>query len=170
VLKILSLVESLEYWDRVVDIFYESSYKKEFNSEIEKNDFLYKYLGIYKDKYPDLFLVAVKNEEVLGYICGVHDSKLETSLYDLLPHYSLFEDLYAKYPAHLHINLSSKSRGLGVGSILIEAFEELSSSGGIHLITGPKARNRSFYLKNNYSFECIREFKGLELLFMGKTL
>lgn len=169
-LKITSLAESQDSWDMVVEIFFESSSKKVFKSDTEKNDFLYKYLGFYKDKYPNIFLVALMDDKVLGYICGARDSKFENELYDFLPHYSLFEDLYEKFPAHLHINLSQNSRGLGVGSKLIEAFEEIVSTSGVHLITGPKARNRSFYLKNNYTFECLREFRGLELLFMGKTL
>ncbi len=168
-LEINSILNSPKSWSSIVEIFFESSAKKTFVDDKQKRDFLFKYLGFYKENYPEYFFIASDGDHILGYICGSPHSLTDKDLYQLLPHYSLFEDLYLKFPAHLHINLSSHCRGLGVGSKLLAFFEDKCSA-GVHLITGPKARNRSFYLKNNYTYESTREFNGLELHFMGKTL
>lgn len=155
--------------EEVNRIFFESSARKTFDNEAQRDNFRYKYLDYYKETNSELFLISLRGEDVLGYICGSRNSKKELKLYELLPHYSLFEDLFEQFPAHLHINLCDSSRGLGIGSKLIEEFEALVST-GIHLLTSPKARNRSFYLKNNYLNEYSRSFNNHELLFMGKVL
>jgi hypothetical protein len=87
-------------------------------------------------------------------------------------YFDLFKDEYLKYPAHLHINLSESSRGLGLGSILIKEFETKVSatSCGVHLITSPTARNRGFYLKNEYLHEIVKTYNKSEILLMGKEL
>ena len=157
-----------ETWDDVLEIFLDSSTQKTFADQKEKNDFIYKYLSFYKENHAEYFLVAKRLDEVIGYICGAKDSKSQTKLFELLPHYELFREEYIKYPAHLHINLSPKARGAGVGSRLINEFEKAVAC-STHLITTPSARNRKFYTKNFYTTEIIRTFSGSELLFMGKA-
>jgi GNAT superfamily N-acetyltransferase len=166
--QIFSLSEAPDLWQNIIPIFFESSARSEFESVEAKNDFLYKYLGYYRENYPDYFLVGVLEKEVMGYICGSPDSSKDLVLFDILPHYGLFKDLYSTYPAHLHINLSENSRGKGIGSKLIRQFENLCQS-PTHLITSPSARNRSFYLKNDYSFESVRSYSNTDILFMGKS-
>lgn len=156
-------------WSSVLEIFFEASPRKNFDNQAQKDSFSYKYLTYYKDKYPDIFLVCRDEKKILGYICGSPDSINDEVLYKLLAHYQVFEDLYSRFPAHLHINLSSESRGLGVGSKLVENFESIVKS-NIHIITGPSARNKSFYLKNEFNFESIKPFQDQELLFMGKLI
>jgi GNAT superfamily N-acetyltransferase len=156
----------------VENIFYSSSTKSSFRSDDERTKFKYKYLDYYIENYPDIFIVAVRDESVVGYICGSPDSSKDIFLGESLSHYNLFRDEYLKYPAHLHINLCQSSRGLGLGSILIKEFENLVSltSSGVHLLTSPIARNRSFYLKNHYNFEITKSFNNSEILLMGKLL
>lgn len=154
-------------------IFFETSTVKKFESVDAKEKFHQKYLGIYQQKHTQHFICALEAEEVIGYICGALDSINEKELYVSLVHFKVFEDLYAKYPAHLHINMSPKASGKGVGSKLIEKYEQhlqKSDIRGVHLITSPDARNVHFYQKNHYSFTCERSFEGHPLLFMGKNL
>ena len=168
-MNIISLNTSPTLWDEVVNIFFESSSVKEFTDEKSKEEFLYKYLGYYKENYPEFFLVATFENKVLGYICGSPNSLDDSELLGLLPHFGVFKDLYDDFPAHLHINLARASRGMGVGSKLVQRFESICR-GGVHLITSPTARNKSFYLKNGYNFNDIRVFSGSDLLFMGKSI
>jgi GNAT superfamily N-acetyltransferase len=155
--------------EQIIEIFLESSTVKAFSSQEAMDNFIYKYLGYYMDKYPSWILVALNGNNVLGYICGLPDSKLQQELYEKLDHYELFDDLYPEFPAHLHINLSDDARGKGIGSRLINNFSGLlkqSSIKGVHIITSPVARNVGFYKKNEFDKLIERDNK----LFMGKTL
>ena len=159
---------------QVKDIFFESSTRKNFKSEVEKNDFLYIYLNYYKEYYSEYFLVVKDDDDdkIIGYICGSPNSNNDKLLFEKLSHYRVFEDLYIQYPAHLHINLHPSTTGKGIGSILLAEFESLFTGQniGIHLLTSPKAMNRTFYLKNSYKNEYVRLHNEHELLFMGKLI
>lgn len=121
----------------------------------------------YTDREPDSSLVAVENSEVIGYLLGCLDSTqapsprsamtrqiLRRQLFfrpgtarflwravgDTLrhPHVPSGELRDARWPAHLHIDLTGAARGRGVGRSLMEAW--LShlrerASPGCHLVT-----------------------------------
>ena len=166
-MKVYSISSRPEFWDDILVIFFETSNKTNFSCDKVKEEFIYKYLGYYKEKHPDLFLIATINDKVVGYICGSSDSKSDIELYSLLSHYKLFSDYFVLFPAHLHINISKSAQGLGLGSLLLKEFE-LKCKKPVHLITSPDALNRKFYRKNNYLFESIRTHQKHDLLFMGK--
>lgn len=160
----------LENKTEVDAIFFESSDKKEFKDQEERSLFYQKYLGFYLDRYPELALVA-KSESVLGYTVGALDS-MDLELQRLQPHLNLFQEYFDKFPAHLHINCHAMSRGMGIGSLLIETLEELLIKQGVigyHIMTAPNAKSRDFYRKLGLNFEVVKEFKGSQILFMGKT-
>jgi ribosomal protein S18 acetylase RimI-like enzyme len=156
----------------ISNIFFESSFMTSFKNDKERDEFEFKYLGYYMETYPEFFLVGILDQKVIGYICGSPNSLKDEFLFNSLFYFNLFKDEYLKYPAHLHINLSSDSRGMGLGSILIEEFEKRISqiAVGVHLITSPVARNRNFYLKNGYSYEVTETYKTSSILLMGKDL
>jgi ribosomal protein S18 acetylase RimI-like enzyme len=152
------------------EIFFESSARKEFKDEDEKEKFYRKYLGLYLEISPELALVA-KSDKVLGYILGQENSDGKVRV--LQPHLDVFKDLFDCFPAHLHINLHRDSRGLGIGSKLLIEFENLLINKGIkgvHLMTSPSSRNSSFYRRSGYHFEETRDYAGNGILFMGKSL
>ena len=168
---ITDLSEHPEYFEPVMEIFFESSTKKEFASVEERVRFLVKYLGVYVQSYPELVLVAVKDDKILGYCCGMPHTPPE--LYELLPHLEVFEDTYETYPAHLHINCHADARGMGIGTKLMAEFEDTMQSQGVtglHVITSPEAKNVHFYEKLHYDFQLERNFQGSRLLLLGKTL
>lgn len=151
------------------EIFFESSMKKSFLNEDEKNFFYQKYLGFYVEKLPSWIYVAF-DKKVLGYIVSSPASHDE-ELYSLQPHLKLFENLFDDYPAHLHINCHVETRGQGVGGQLIHAIFDkmkLNRVKGIHIMTVPQSENRNFYRKNDFLFETQSLFNGTPLLFMGK--
>lgn len=156
---------------QVREIFFESSARKEFKDEAEKEAFFEKYLGFYLRTYPELAWVAI-GEKVLGYLVAAPQS-LDPELLSLQPHMKTFEKLFNDYPAHLHINCHHESRGLGVGAQLIETLVEKlkqQSISGLHIMTGPGSANRSFYKKLGFDFESQLDFSGSPILFMGKRL
>lgn len=162
-----------EDYGSVMKIFYETSSVKKFVSEDARRNFEFKYLGWYLAQQSRFAFVACEGNEILGYILGCADTQGSNDLLSLNPMLINFSDLYSQYPAHLHINLTERSRGLGIGSKLLETLESnliTAQVRGVHLITSPDASNRFFYQKNGYRFEQIRTFNGCDLLFMGKTL
>ncbi len=158
-----------KYTNQVVDIFFETSVKKTFLTTKEKEGFLYRYLKYYFENYPNWFFLALENNDVLGYICCCPDSQADKDLPKLVEHYDLFQEQFSQFPAHLHINLSPHFQGKGIGGQLIKALEEKLQAEqitGLHLITGVDALNKSFYLKNRFQFQLVKEGK----LFMAKEL
>lgn len=169
---IRSYLDHSDAGPQLMDIFLESSVKKEFKDEEERAAFYYKYVGFYLEYYPELCLLALKNGKLLGYILGATKSQ-DSKLYSLQPHLKKFQEFFQDYPAHLHINCSADSRGQGVGSKLIKAFEEkLQKLGvsGLHIMTGGTSRNRSFYQRLGFDFETEIMFQGSPILMMGKKL
>lgn len=160
-------------FDEVEDIqqiFFESSTKTHFASLTEKEQFMYKYLGLYVEMYPEFFFVAEVDHELVGYICGAPET-LTPFFLSKQPHLGQFSSEYLHFPAHLHINLSEGARGNGLGGKLVEKFcSELNkiNISGVHIITSPKARNTHFYKRLGFSF--VKENSSNSLLFMGKKL
>ena len=158
--------------DFVNQIFFESSTISHFKNVKEREEFQYKYLDYYKIYFPRFFFVLC-DDKPLGYVCGVPEILKVKKLFELSPHLHAFKDLYKKFPAHLHINMSAESRGKGYGQLLIREFVnaiEQSGYEGVHIITNPTAKNVSFYEKCGFDFRQKSEYKESPLLFMGKHL
>lgn len=160
-----------KYLSEVKEIFFESSTRKEFKDQNEKDSFFYKYVGYYLKHFPELAFVAVENK-VLGYIVASplsHESELDS----IQPHLKIFAKEFTEFPAHLHINCHYESRGKGVGVQLVEALEKTlvqRKIRGLHIVTGADARNAHFYKKLGFLHESMEDFQGSRLLLMGKRL
>ena len=160
---------SKEFYQDVVEIFWLTSAKKNFESDQEKINFQHKYLDDYLTHKEKVCLVYTQNQKAIGYIIGVLSyTELEINQHALLKH---FKNELKDYPTELHINFHPNFQGGGKGSQLIQAFEDKAftkNSKGIFLLTGAQARNVHFYLKNDYLIICEKEINGLNILFMGK--
>ena len=157
---------------QVREIFFESSTRKEFKDQAERDAFFEKYVGFYLAHYPELAWVGMLGEKVLGYIVAAPTST-DPELDKIQPHLKAFEALFKDYPAHLHINCHHESRGMGLGSQLVRALEgklRAEKISGLHIMTGPDSLNRSFYKKLGFDFESELPFRGTPILFMGKRL
>ncbi|HKK47806.1 MAG TPA: GNAT family N-acetyltransferase [Alkalispirochaeta sp.] len=162
-------------------VFWETANTAEFASPVEEHAFQWRYFGYYAAHAPQFFLVAHAPNpplQVLGYICGVADTRSHRELYHVAAHVPVFDDLYEAYPAHLHINLTAESRGMGLGGRLVaELSAAVAAHGapGIHLVTSAGARNVSFYRRNGFVEEVQRPLasgggQAEPLLFLGKRL
>jgi len=154
------------------EIFYESSTKKKFESESQKQDFFEKYLGFYLKNDPTLCFYAENAGVTIGYCVGM----LQTAgaeLFEKQPHLRIFQDHYVKFPTHLHMNCDYRYRGQGLGSKLLLAFEQEIAGrniSGLHIMTSSDSPNVSFYQKAGFAFRDEREWFGSRILFMGKKL
>lgn len=172
-------------------VFWETANTSQFESPAERSAFQWRYFGYYALHAPEFFFVAVAEGAeptseptfdstsepiVLGYICGVADTRSHAELYRVAAHVPIFDDLYGSYPAHLHINLTAASRGLGLGGRLVETLSSAvaaAGAGGIHLVTSPGARNVSFYRRQGFVDAVERTLptggeQDVPLLFLGR--
>lgn len=153
------------------EIYFESSSRKDFRDEADKEAFFDKYLGYYLDHYPEYVWVA-REDRILGYMIGApvsHDS----DLYLIQPHLQVFETHFKNFPAHLHVNFHPMARGKGLGSKLFSELEKQFQGmkiRGVHIMTGPDSRNKNFYQRLGFNFEVTLDFKGTPILLMGKSL
>lgn len=154
----------------VEEIFFLTAAIEEFSSSASREAFKFKYLGYYLDNFPHLTLVAKKEGIVLGYCLGSDETS--EAFYQYQPHLQLFSEFFEDFPAHLHINLHPKAQGLGIGQLLMGRWQALIKQNplirGLHIMTGPEARNRRFYQRLGFLTEHVRVFKGHSILFMGK--
>ena len=153
------------------EIYFESSAKKDFKDEKEKENFYWKYLGFYLEHFPEYVWIA-KGERILGYVVGAPRSDLP-ELLKIQPHLEIFRPLFKVYPSHLHINLHSDARGQGLGSRLLTELEvqlQRLDITGLHIMTGVESRNKNFYTRLGFDFQKTLEFSGHPILFMGKEL
>ncbi|MCR9203133.1 MAG: GNAT family N-acetyltransferase [Halobacteriovoraceae bacterium] len=154
----------------VKEVFFESSSVINFSSNEEKELFYQKWLGEYIDQFGEYFFVATEGNTFLGYIIGCPDSLGHPELKQ--PLVGLEED-YLSFPAHLHINCHHRSRGKGIGGILLKALENQCRARGLkglHLITKKGEKNVGFYLKNGYGEIRSKTVNDVELLLLGKNL
>lgn len=152
-------------------IFFESSTKKTFIDDADKEAFFQKYLGFYLKHYPELAMVAELGK-ILGYVVAAPHSN-DPELNVLQPHMKIFHSYAVNYPAHLHINCHHESRGMGVGrNLVLQIMQELKALNiiGIHIMTGPDSANQSFYKKLGFDFQVGIDFQGSPILFMGRSL
>ena len=166
----------LDLSDKEVDIvngiFFETSARTHFSSKKDKEEFQYKYLDYYKIYYPQYFFVFCDPDPV-GYICGIPNTLKEKKLFELNLYLHAFRTKYKKFPAHLHINFTAETRGKGLGGELIDYYAEILREEGVvglHIITNPKAKNVQFYEKHGFHEKEQKTYKGVDLLFMGKSL
>ena len=159
-------LEEIEY------IFFVSSSKKEFSSPEHKASFYKRWCGDFQTLYPHEFFLAMVDRRVLGYLSGCSNSSKALSEISV-PGYEVFQDLFNKFPAHLHINFHPDARGKGLGSVLVNHYKEVlraQKNPGLHLITSPTAQNVSFYERLGFTHTETRDFNGSPLHFMGCIL
>lgn len=161
-----------KYLAEVTEIFFESSTKKSFRDEEDKKNFFQKYLGFYLEHYPELALVFLKDNHVMGYVVASPVSEGK-ELDALQPHMHVFKDHFKIYPSHLHINAHHEARGMGVGSELMKEVEKRlkqQNISGLHIMTGVDSPNQNFYKRLGFSFSVTLPFMGNPILLMGKRL
>ncbi len=170
----LELEGSTSQQRQVDSIFFETAGTKVFADDTQKNKFYERWIGRYLSHDPQWFYVLVSDDgSVAGYLAGCIDNPAETQRFADLPYYASNADLMARYPAHLHVNLSEPYRGKGLGSKLIDAFASdarAAGAPGVHVVTGSTMRNVSFYLRNGFQKVGETIFNEHPVLFLGREL
>jgi GNAT superfamily N-acetyltransferase len=172
-LEILSYIPNKnKRLDDLRDIFFKTT-KAELNSEEERQNLFDKYAAPYIENWPDYVFFACDEASgrTMGYLTGCEDSKKAIEVLSTKQKsYTLFSDLYLRFPAHLHVDIHPDFQGKGVGTFLLQEFViEMKKKGlrGLHILTAPGDSSVQFYLRNKFKFQVVRSFNGREILFMG---
>lgn len=156
------------------EIFFESSERKSFNSDSDRESFWNKWVQYYFDEFPEEIFLATHSLEIVGYLTGCRFSnEAQLQISENIPYFSLFSNYFDHYPAHLHVNVKAQFRGHGIGEFLISSYCQYLSENsvvGVHLLTSPGARNVNFYRRCGFDFEAELPWKSTKLLFMGKKI
>ena len=172
IVTLSTIADSSSVKRQIEEIFFEASSRKEFDSEERRQSFYKRWCKDYQDYYSDEFFLLMEGNKLLGYLSGCSNSHESLTKLEV-PGLSVFADLFNDFPAHLHINFHHDARGSGLGSILVNHYIEWLRSRhckGLHLVTGRESKNRVFYERLGFNHHDEREFKGMQLFFMGKIL
>ena len=159
----------------IQDIFFASAAPANVSKDPGKNQlFFAKWTDYYLNGPPAQTLLAWQENRLVGYLMAATNSAAAIPYFQSrVPYYTLFADLFADYPAHLHMNTAPQARGLGVGTQLIDELVRRlrqAKSKGVHLVTSPDQRNVNFYRKNGFTREVTRSWKDHQLLFMARPM
>lgn len=181
----------------IIDICFET--RGDYLTEL-KDPYLFslKWAQCYLRYYPDYCFVAEEDGDVIGYILSTpntleqekqfvenilpeiksivsRNDPFYTELADFKSDKEMTGNIVAEYPAHLHINLTSRCQHKGIGSKLMVAMEENLKCNGINKIhlgvmaDNPNAVN--FYKKHGYKTVKEHDFgEGNIGLFMVKSI
>lgn len=154
-------------------IFWESAATQDFASEAERSVYRALWFGRYLDHAADVFFVALGPR-------GTLEGYLAASPVSLAPplagpdYYRLFPaKLLRQYPAHLHVNVRSESRGRGIGAALVDAFAgHCAALGlpGLHAITQANTRAADFFARCALQAMARADWNGRPLVFMGQLI
>lgn len=146
-------------------IFFASSLRQSFPDDAARAGFFAAWTGWYLQEAPHDVLLwrDAESGDWAGYLTGCRDSAGAAPLFETIPLYHLFADLFGRFPAHLHVNVDETRRRRGVGAALAARFAADCRT-GVHIVTGALAHNRAFYRRCGFAFEVERS----GLLLMGK--
>lgn len=163
---------------QVREIFFETSARKLFRDQAEKDRFFFNWMDFYIKNYPAQLLLAVESTpqlevapKVMGYLTGCNDSRAAAvTLNTRIRSFPIFEDLFKDFPAHFHINFDPAYQGQGIGSALVNQYKALLAGidcSGVHIVTAADSRNVTFYFRNGFTEQWERDYLGSRLKFMG---
>jgi GNAT superfamily N-acetyltransferase len=142
---------------------------------VAREGFRAQWFGQYLHHDPGLVFVAINaHGAVGGYLVGTFASLATSPRFAALPYATTFAAAVARYPAHLHLNLTASWRGRGVGRLLIAAFvAQVRAAGlpGCHVVTGAASRNVSFYTREGFQeIDRSSNGRGKTVLFLGRDV
>jgi GNAT superfamily N-acetyltransferase len=139
----------------IEDIFFQSSAKRDFCTEKERQSFREKWLGRYILKHRDSFFVAFDDAgRAIGYLAGCLENPTTLYHFNDIGYLSFIDDICQIYPGHFHVNVAEQCRNHGLGVVLVEQFANWArfrAVPGIHLVTSSTSRSVPFYRRSGFS-------------------
>jgi GNAT superfamily N-acetyltransferase len=162
------------YLSDIDNIFFESSAKRDFRNEEEKQSFREASLGRYVVRHRDSFFVALDDAgRAVGYLAGCLENPAKLDHFKDIAYFRYIDDICQNYPAHFHVNIAGQYRNRGLGTTLVKRFAEwatLHSVEGIQVVTSSASRSIPFYRR--LGFRELRTFPWMSVtsVCMGRKL
>lgn len=152
------------------EIFFLSAGRSTFPSPEARAAFFRTWTGWYVGNAPrDVWFWRDGEGSFAGYLTGCRDSAGAVGLFQTIPRYATFDDLFVRFPAHLHVNVRPERRSQGIGQCLVDRFAtDCAAAGipGVHAVTADGLRNVDFYQRLGFTEAVLRK----PLLFLGRSL
>jgi GNAT superfamily N-acetyltransferase len=155
------------------DIFFASSNTTSFASDVDRQVFRDRWLGRYLEHDAATVLVALQDENVVGYLAGCLVDPASVARFRDIAYFATFKDLTCRFPAHLHVNIAPAFRGEGLGRALVERFcnnAQAAGCPGAHVVTSKGARNVGFYTRNGFLEQSSSGDGDRAIVFLGRPL
>lgn len=137
------------------EIFFESSARRDFCNQEEKQAIREMSLGRYIEKHRASFFVALGGDgRAVGYLAGCLENPITLEHFNDVAYFRSIEDICQDYPAHLHVNVAERHRNRGLGTALVGRFADwakLHSVEGVHLVTSSTSRSIPFYRRSGFA-------------------
>ena len=92
------------YLGEIDNIFFESSAKRDFCNDEEKQSFREVSLGRYVVRHRDSFFVALDDAgRAVGYLEGCLENPTKLDHFKDIAYFRYIDDICQKYPAHFHV-------------------------------------------------------------------
>lgn len=155
-------------------IFFASSATRSFADDGERAAFRERWLGRYLDDFArHAFLAVDRAGGIVGYVVGALSDPAGDARFQDIGYWHRFADLTDRYPAHLHINVAPGARDSGIGGRLIEAFAahaRVHGCRGVHVVTGARSRNLSFYTRHGFAHGREIVWNGVPIVLLHRDL
>lgn len=158
----------------IEQIFFEAAARRSFSSEAERAEFRERWLGRYLEQDDHLTYVALDpSSAVLGYVVGSHVDPARSPRFLDIPYFAQLAAVTARFPGHLHINLTERARNQGLGGKLVQAFLDDARKErlpGVHVVTGAASRNVAFYKRLGFLERATATYAGNPVVLLGREL
>jgi GNAT superfamily N-acetyltransferase len=142
------------YLADIEEIFFQSSARRTFGDQEERQAFRDMFLDRYFLRHRDSFFVALDDAgRAIGYLAGCLENPTTLDHFNDVSYFRYIADICQDYPAHLHVNVSQPFRNLGLGTQLVERFAgwtRLHSVAGIQIVTSSTSRSIAFYKRSGF--------------------
>ena len=138
----------------VDEIFFESSARRDFSTEKEKQAFRETSLGRYIEKHRSSFFVASDDDgRAVGYLAGCLKNPLTLRHFNDISYFRYIEDICPDHPAHFHVNVAGRYRIAELGTALVGRMADwakVHSVEEIHIVTSSTSRSIPFYRRSGF--------------------
>ena len=150
------------YLGEIDNIFFESSAKRDFCNDEEKQSFREVSLGRYVVRHRDSFFVALDDAgPAVGYLAGCLENPAKLDHFKDIAYFRYIDDICQNYPAHFHVNIAGQYRNRGLGTTLVKRFAEwatLHSVEGIQVVTSSVLE--ASHSTDDWAFVNCERFRG----------
>lgn len=159
--------------DALAEIFFETAVRQTFATTAEREAYRHRWYDRYTYRCRATIFAALDDQaKPIGYVLACPFDVRKVPSFSDIGHFEVFSDLIDRYPAHLHVNVTTAWQSRGVGRALVErgiAACRTAGALGIHVVTAADAPNIGFYDRCGLVEVARRAYDGRLLVMLATT-